>query len=101
MIGEPHFSVLMITIGLGFILRALAGLIWGNEPKSLETPYAGKVFVFDRVILGYENIVIILGTVTLCFSLPFFLKFTKLGKAMQAHPKINWLQCMSAYRSSE
>lgn len=84
MIGEPHFSVLMITIGLGFILRALAGLIWGNEPKSLETPYAGKVFVFDRVILGYENIIIILGTVTLCFALMFFFKFTSLGKAMQA-----------------
>ena len=43
MIGEPHFSVLMITIGLGFILRALAGFIWGNEPKSLATPYSGKV----------------------------------------------------------
>ena len=84
MIGEPHFSVLMITIGLGFILRALAGFIWGNEPKSLETPYAGKVFEFDNVILGYENIIIILGTVALCFALMFFFKVTSLGKAMQA-----------------
>ena len=29
MIGEPHFAVLMLTIGLGFVLRALAGAIWG------------------------------------------------------------------------
>ncbi len=29
MIGEPPFAVLMITIGLGFVLRALAGAVWG------------------------------------------------------------------------
>ena len=32
MIGEPPFAVLMLTIGLGFILRAVAGTIWGSEP---------------------------------------------------------------------
>ena len=84
MIGEPHFSVLMITIGLGFILRALAGFIWGSEPKSLETPYAGKFFDFDGVIIGIENIVIVLGTLALCSALAFFFKTTSLGKAMQA-----------------
>ena len=30
MIGEPHFAVLMLTIGLGFVLRAVAGAIWGT-----------------------------------------------------------------------
>ena len=61
MIGEPHFSVLMITIGLGFILRALAGFMWGNEPKSLATPYSGKILEINNVVVGYENIIIILG----------------------------------------
>ena len=84
MIGEPHFSVLMITIGLGFILRAVAGFIWGNEPKSLKTPYAGKVFELDSIIIGYENIIIIFGTLVLCLALVFFFKTTTLGKAMQA-----------------
>ena len=40
MIGEPPFAVLMITIGLGFILRAMAGAIWGGEPKSISSPLA-------------------------------------------------------------
>ena len=43
MIGEPPFAVLMLTIGLGFVLRAIAGAIWGNEPKTLASPYAGGV----------------------------------------------------------
>ena len=38
MIGEPPFAVLMITIGLGFIFRAAAGAIWGNDPKSIAIP---------------------------------------------------------------
>ena len=43
MLGEPPFAVLMLTIGLGFILRAAAGAIWGNEPRALDTPFAGGV----------------------------------------------------------
>ena len=73
MIGEPHFSVLMLTIGLGFILRAVAGAFWGNEPRSLSTPYAGGVIDLSGLIIGYENLVIILGTVALCLMLYLFL----------------------------
>lgn len=84
MIGEPPFSVLMITIGLGFIIRAVAGAIWGSEPRSLDTPYAGGVLKLGDVILGYENIIIILGTGFMCLLLYLFFKYTRLGVAMQA-----------------
>jgi len=84
MIGEPHFSVLMLTIGLGFILRAVAGAVWGNEPRSLSTPYAGGVFDINGLIIGYDNVVIVLGTALLCSLLFLFFRFTRLGIAMQA-----------------
>ena len=53
MIGEPHFAVLMLTIGLGFVLRALAGAIWGNEPRALATPYSGSVLRLGDTVIGY------------------------------------------------
>ena len=84
MIGEPHFSVLMLTIGLGFILRAVAGAIWGSEPRSLDLPYAGGVIEINGLIIGYENLVIVLGTAILCSLLFLFFRFTRLGIAMQA-----------------
>jgi branched-chain amino acid transport system permease protein len=84
MIGEPHFAVLMLTIGLGFVLRALAGAIWGNEPRALETPYAGEVLRFGSTVVGYENLVIVLGTTIVCALLFVFFRFTRLGIAMQA-----------------
>jgi|TARA_B110000240_G_C13425762_1_gene421516 branched-chain amino acid transport system permease protein len=84
MIGQPPFSVLMLTIGLGFILRAVAGAIWGAEPRTLPTPYAGGVFQIGEVIIGFENVAIIVGTATLCILLFVFFKFSRLGIAMQA-----------------
>ena len=84
MIGEPPFSVLMLTIGLGFVLRAGAGAIWGNEPRTITTPYSGGIVDIGGVIIGYENIVIIAGTAVLCLVLYFFFRYSRVGIAMQA-----------------
>ncbi|MCZ6618463.1 MAG: branched-chain amino acid ABC transporter permease [Gammaproteobacteria bacterium] len=84
MIGEPHFAVLMLTIGLGFILRAIAGAVWGNQPRVLESPYAGQVWRIDELVVGVENVVIVGGTIFLCGLLFLFFRFTRLGIAMQA-----------------
>jgi len=84
MIGEPAFAVLMITIGLGFVLRAVAGIAWGNEPRSISSPFAGGVLRIGQLAVGYENLAIIGGTVLLCLLLWAFFRFTRIGVAMQA-----------------
>lgn len=84
MIGEPPFAVLMITIGLGFILRAVAGAVWGNDTKTISNPFAGGVVRMGEVAIGYENLAIICGTAILCVVLFLFFRFTRLGIAMQA-----------------
>ncbi len=84
MIGEPPFAVLMITIGLGFILRAVAGVIWGNEPRNIDSPFAGGVMRMGEVAIGYENIAIVCGTIVLCSLLYAFFRFSRMGVAMQA-----------------
>ncbi len=84
MIGEPPFAALMLTIGLGFLLRAVAGGIWGSEPRSITTPFGGGVFTFGDLVIGYENVAIVLGTVVLCTALFLFFRRTTLGIAMQA-----------------
>src|SRR6187549_4234062 len=30
-LGYPQFSIVMVTIGLGFALRAIVGMIWGTD----------------------------------------------------------------------
>ncbi|MCY3820723.1 MAG: branched-chain amino acid ABC transporter permease [Gammaproteobacteria bacterium] len=84
MIGEPPFAVLMLTIGLGFILRAVAGAIWGSGPRTLDVPFAGSVLEVGGVVLGYENLVVIGGTALLCIALWAFFRYSRIGVAMQA-----------------
>ncbi len=84
MIGEPPFAVLMITIGLGFVLRALAGAVWGPEPRNIDSPLSGGVFRFGELAVGHENVAIIVGTALLCGALALFFARTRLGVAMQA-----------------
>lgn len=84
MLGEPPFAVLMLTIGLGFLLRAVAGAIWGAEPKTLSTPYSGDVLELGDIIIGYGNLAIVFGTAALCLALYLFFRFSRLGIAMQA-----------------
>lgn len=84
MIGEPPFAVLMITIGLGFILRAFAGAVWGTDTKAISNPFTGGVAMIGEASIGYENLAIIIGTAILCAALYGFFRFTRLGVAMQA-----------------
>jgi branched-chain amino acid transport system permease protein len=84
MIGEPPFAVLMITIGLGFVLRAAAGAIWGSETRLLTSPFAGGVLRVGGVSIGYENLAIVACTLLLCAALFVFFRYTRLGVAMQA-----------------
>lgn len=84
MLGEPHFAVLMLTIGLGFILRTVAGAHWGNEPRTLDVPYAGVVWRLGDVTIGGDDVAVVGGTLALCGLLYLFFRFSRLGVAMQA-----------------
>ncbi len=84
MFGQSQVSIVILTIALGFILRFAAGTIWSHEPVSLETPFAGQDLRFGGVVLGIDEIAIIVVTVVLTGSLFVFFSKTKLGVAMQA-----------------
>ena len=85
MIGESPFAVLMVTIGLGFILRSVAGMIWGHDSQSIVTPYTDlRPIKFGEVVLPVADIVVIGATVVLCGLTFLFFRYTRFGVAMQA-----------------
>ncbi len=84
MFGQSQVSIVILTIAVGFILRFAAGTIWSHEPVSLETPFAGEYLNFGGLVMGIDEIAIIIVTVVLTIGLYFFFSGTKLGVAMQA-----------------
>lgn len=83
-IGQPQFAVVMLTLGLGFMFRAAAGIGWGYDSVAFDTPFTNKVTHIGGMVLGQDNLSIIVGTVLLCGVLYLFFSKTRLGIAMQA-----------------
>lgn len=83
-IGQPQFAVVMLTLGLGYIFRAVAGITWGYDSVGFDTPFTNKTANIGGLILGQDNLSIIVGTVLLCGVLYIFFSKTRLGVAMQA-----------------
>src|SRR3989442_7243573 len=40
MVGKPAFAVVMITIGLGIVIRQIVAAVWGFEDRLLGEPWA-------------------------------------------------------------
>ena len=89
LLGQPAFTVVMMTIGLGYLARGLVTMIpyWGTETHTLPVPYKDDVIWLGGqkgLVLSVEHLVIILATVALVALLYVFFRYTKLGVAMQA-----------------
>jgi branched-chain amino acid transport system permease protein len=83
-IGQPQFAVVMLTLGLGFIFRAAAGITWGYDSVGFNTPFTNKTVNIGGLVLGQDNLSIIVGTLLLCGVLYLFFSKTRIGVAMQA-----------------
>ena len=86
LVGEPAFSIVMVTIGLGFFLRALVGLTpgWGTDTYTIPTPFTDHTVQLGPAIISQNHAAIILLTMALCGALYLFFAKTKIGVAMQA-----------------
>ena len=90
LLGQPAFTVVMMTIGLGYLSRGLVTMIpyWGTETHTLQVPYKDEVLWLGAegkgLVMSVEHLVIILATVALVALLYVFFRYTRLGIAMQA-----------------
>jgi branched-chain amino acid transport system permease protein len=83
-IGQPQFAIVMLTLGLGYLFRAGAGITWGYDSVGFGTPFTNKTMKFGGLVLGADNVSIIAGTLILCCVLFVFFSKTRVGVAMQA-----------------
>jgi branched-chain amino acid transport system permease protein len=90
LLGQPAFTVVMITIGLGYLARGVVTMIpyWGTETHTLPVPWKDEVIWIGGegtgLVVSVEHLVIILATVALVALLYVFFRYTRLGIAMQA-----------------
>jgi branched-chain amino acid transport system permease protein len=85
-LGQPAFSIVMLTIGIGYVARGLITMIptIGTDTHTLAVPYKDEVWNAGSLLLNAEQMVVIGATATLCLLLFGGFKYSKIGIAMQA-----------------
>jgi branched-chain amino acid transport system permease protein len=85
-LGQPAFSIVMLTIGMAYIIRGLITMVpvIGTETHTLPVPYKDQTLRFGELVLADEQLVVIAATAVLCLALYAMFRYTKLGIAMQA-----------------
>ena len=84
MIGEPIISVIMVTIGLAALLKAVVVILWGIEMRVFPQIFSQEPIHLGQVVVSEVYIW------TFCFALLFlgvfaaFFKFSRIGIAMRA-----------------
>ena len=85
-LGQPSFSIVMLTIGIGYVARGLITMIptIGTETHTLPVPYKDQAWNVGALVLNVEQLVVIAATAVLSALLYLMFRYTKLGVAMQA-----------------
>ncbi|MBL8490861.1 MAG: branched-chain amino acid ABC transporter permease [Rhodocyclaceae bacterium] len=89
LLGHPAFTVVMVTIGIGYMGRGLVTMIpgWGTDTHTLPVPYKDEVIHVGGeggLVISMEHLAIIVATLVLIAVLYLFFRYTRLGIAMQA-----------------
>ncbi len=85
-LGQPQFAIVMLTIGIGYVMRGVITMVpgIGTDTHTLPVPYKDEVWKLGALVLNVEQMVVVLATAVLCALLFVMFRYSKLGIAMQA-----------------
>ena len=83
MVGEPIFSVIMITIGLATLFRSIIGLIWGHDVYPFN-PFPETPLEFFNLTLMPVELITCIAVAGLVVLFLLFFHYSRLGIAMRA-----------------
>ncbi|MGQ9528877.1 branched-chain amino acid ABC transporter permease [Chloroflexus sp.] len=84
MIGESAISVIMVTIGLSSLLRAIVGAIWGVTPRPAPQFLPTDTVTILGANVGVDRIWAFVLAITLFVVLTLFFRYSRDGIAMRA-----------------
>jgi branched-chain amino acid transport system permease protein len=84
--GGPPLNAVVITLGLYSVLVAVAGMIWGNSPRSFPTAFSIRGYDVGgtRLLFAPNDTFIVLVVVALALALALLFVRTALGLKMRA-----------------
>lgn len=84
LLARPHIVLVMVTFGVGSILRGIAGLLWGPNLRQLpdiiprEPLFLGNILIPGKLAWGFAAVGVIAGLFMAYY------KFSRAGTAIRA-----------------
>jgi branched-chain amino acid transport system permease protein len=82
--GKADESMILATVGLSVFLMNGAILLFGADPRRVETPFSDVFIHLGTFSISMQRILVFTVTVVLIILLTFFIRKTRMGKAMRA-----------------
>jgi branched-chain amino acid transport system permease protein len=82
--GRPMLSVIMMTLALSIILRALIEMLYGTQGRTLETPLPSGVFVLAGVRISQLHLTAAIVSWLCMAGFGAFFRYTSVGLLMRA-----------------
>ncbi len=84
--AAPPLNAVIVTLGLLVLLQALAGMIWGGNPRSFPPAFSIKGFIVggDSVLFSPFDLFTVLVVAALMVALVVLFRSTSLGLRMRA-----------------
>lgn len=84
MIGQPVFSAVLVTVGMGVIITSLVLMIWGGEQQSVKAAYASDIVDVWGLHMRVSQMAVIAVLVVALLVTNVFFRFSRFGIAMRA-----------------
>lgn len=84
MLGQPLFSSVLITVGIGVMITSAVLLIWGGEQHAIEIGRPNRILSFGDIRIRESQLAVIVVLVVVLVATNLFFKYSRFGAAMRA-----------------
>lgn len=83
-LGTGKLNEILVSLGLILVFQNLVAHFWGNDGKSIRSPFEKITVPMGEINMPLDYLIIILLTALIILGLVYFLNKTRLGRAMRA-----------------
>ena len=88
---ESRISVILLTLGLGFVLRSLATMIWGPAPLFFPSPYEQLLFTWQELVISGAQLGVLIGSLIAWLAVWCLLYRSRIGLGLRALAQDYWM----------
>ena len=88
---ESRISVILLTLGLGFVLRSLATMIWGPAPLFFPSPYEQLLFTWQELVISGAQLGVLIGSLIAWLAVWCLLYRIRIGLGLRALAQDYWM----------